>query len=656
MSTTFGSSENSYQCILGYLQQNTHEQSTTHTIEHSATTASTQPSSFSNYTLSEYALQEHALKLLAHHDAYANMQGTVTFPPEAWESLSLLHGTHNILSAIDRTQTVLGRIFLAKLLTNPINDPSQILKRQALIKALIAHPELVQAIKHNLQVLSAEQNGLISLTDNAHPLYDKGLSFYHHQWIVRHLSKTRLWENIAKLIGDIWFIAGPILYSSVIGKLLLKRLSHTRTELREKALGTKTPNHATVWQRTKSKVFNEYLIDPTIALIILYSIPHIMNVVRWIKHRSEAHRYMRNNMALLKTFFEKVQLLKELAAYFPELIQLSDEVDTGVVTTNPTLSQLKTLLKSPAFSHTSQVSYFHPYAGDVIAALPLLTKCHQELYKGVALIGALDAYCALATLYQEHTATDDTPFCFARFIKHPTPYLSVQDFWHPSLQKETVVHNSITLGGAQYPQNIILTGIYESGKSTILKSIALNVLCAQTIGICPARDFVCTPFSCINVYANITDDLANNRSLFKTELYRSLQLLKHIQKLPPHQFSFSTINKAFTGTEAGAGEAASYAVTRYLAKLENSISLNTTNFLSLTELAEKNPENIKNYYLPAKFNGSVEYSYALTPGRQELQQTCSIFKEEQFPVNMIQEMEHLLQNPGEYLPPILGGT
>ena len=39
-------------------------------------------------------------------------------------------------------------------------------------------------------------------------------------------------------------------------------------------------------------------------------------------------------------------------------------------------------------------------------------------------------------------------------------------------------------------------------------------------------------FCCTNIYASIKDDLASDRSLFKTELYRALQLLNHIQNLP----------------------------------------------------------------------------------------------------------------------------
>ena len=120
--------------------------------------------------------------------------------------------------------------------------------------------------------------------------------------------------------------------------------------------------------------------------------------------------------------------------------------------------------------------------------------------------------------------------------------------------------NSMTLGGTAKPQNAIITGLFESGKSTLLQTITLNILLAQTVGICSAQDMVITPFASINMYANIKDDIASGRSLFKTELYRAVQLLNYIKQLPAGAFSYTAADSTFTGTEAGAGQAAAYAL------------------------------------------------------------------------------------------------
>jgi DNA mismatch repair ATPase MutS len=250
----------------------------------------------------------------------------------------------------------------------------------------------------------------------------------------------------------------------------------------------------------------------------------------------------------------------------------------------------------------------------------------------------MDNYSSLAEWYTALHTSSSNPLCFAQLNTAPRPFVHITDFWHV-LARNNPHLNSIKLGSGS-PQNAIITGVFESGKSTVLQAVALNIVCAQSIGICLAKEMHATPYASINIYANIKDDLASGRSLFRTELYRAQQLLDQIKRMPAGYFSFTIADATFTGTEAGAGQAAAYAVARFLGNMPQSVALHATNFVSLSILGMQNPTTFANYNLPTKLTGDAKQSsYALTQGFVDPAHATAIFREEKLPTAMIAEME-----------------
>jgi|GEM_PF-3184607 len=364
----------------------------------------------------------------------------------------------------------------------------------------------------------------------------------------------------------------------------------------------------------------------------------IPGIIGWIKKRSKAMSYFYDQLKPLKDFFLATAGLKKIFSQVPALKHLKDEIDAALYISDPKIVKLRNLLMGPAFKKGPR-GYLA--RGDLIVAIDLLKECREKILKGIGLLGALDAYSSLAIWMSEHYNHAEKPLCFVHLIEGSTiPILDLKDFWHP-LSPGAPTLNSINLGRDQ-PNNAIITGIFESGKSTTLQSIALNVVCAQSLGIGLSRACSITPFASINIYANIKDDIANNRSLFKSEVYRASQLMDQIKKMGAGEFSFTIADATFTGTEAGAGQAAAYAIARYLGKLPNSIAIHATNFLSLAILSRQEPRNFASYILPTTFDGKAVQSYTLTPGALDPRLSTTIFKEEQLPTAMIEEMDKQL--------------
>src|SRR6185295_14489838 len=87
-------------------------------------------------------------------------------------------------------------------------------------------------------------------------------------------------------------------------------------------------------------------------------------------------------------------------------------------------------------------------------------------------IGEVEALAAMATYAFEHPA-DPFPE-----LAGPEPVFSAVALGHPLLPDERSVRNDIRLGGAGQPRVVIVSGSNMSGKSTLLRSVGLNVVLA----------------------------------------------------------------------------------------------------------------------------------------------------------------------------------
>jgi len=160
---------------------------------------------------------------------------------------------------------------------------------------------------------------------------------------------------------------------------------------------------------------------------------------------------------------------------------------------------------------------------------------------------------------------------------------------------------------------MVITGPNAGGKSTFIKSITINVLLSQTLGITAASEFRITPFSLINTYLNIPD-VKGKESLFEAEMHRAREHLLKLADLPKDQYSFLIMDEIFSSTNPEEGISGGYAICEMLGKYANSISIITTHFTKLTDLEKTS--NFSCYKIPINRdnNGDIEYTYKLEPG------------------------------------------
>lgn len=186
-----------------------------------------------------------------------------------------------------------------------------------------------------------------------------------------------------------------------------------------------------------------------------------------------------------------------------------------------------------------------------------------------------------------------------------------RDLGHLLIPEDKRICNDIDMDGKG--KIWILTGPNMSGKSTLLKTVGVNMVlglvgapvCAETCVISP-----------VNLYTNlkVSDSLDKNLSLFYAELQRLKMVVDGVTK---HETVFFLLDEMLKGTNALDRQAGALALLRQLCKSESN-GFVATHDLELTKLEKEFPEKIKNYH----FDGYVEenklfFDFKLKSGKCE---------------------------------------
>lgn len=183
--------------------------------------------------------------------------------------------------------------------------------------------------------------------------------------------------------------------------------------------------------------------------------------------------------------------------------------------------------------------------------------------------------------------------------------LKTQQLAHPLLDENVRIGNDFEINEAG--KFVILTGANMAGKSTFLRSIAVNfVLAMNGLRVC-ADSFEFSPISLISSMRT-TDSLGKNESYFYTELKRLQYILK---KLESDGQVFIILDEILKGTNSKDKAEGSKLYLEKLLKLK-ATGIVATHDLSLCELEEKHPEHIANYSFDIEVQGSeVHFDYLL---------------------------------------------
>lgn len=191
-------------------------------------------------------------------------------------------------------------------------------------------------------------------------------------------------------------------------------------------------------------------------------------------------------------------------------------------------------------------------------------------------------------------------YCLPVFVENGKG-LSLEAGYHPLLSRP--VKNGINA-----ERGVLLTGSNASGKSTFLKTVAINTVFAQTIHTCTADSFQSAFYQVYSSMA-LKDDLGSGESYYIVEI-KALKRILDAAKEGGKVLCF--VDEVLRGTNTVERIAASTQILKSL-RGSNILCFAATHDIELTRLLE---EEYDNYHFSEEVrDGDVMFDYKLQEGR-----------------------------------------
>lgn len=258
-----------------------------------------------------------------------------------------------------------------------------------------------------------------------------------------------------------------------------------------------------------------------------------------------------------------------------------------------------------------------------------------RLKKVAAALARLDVLAALAEVAALNR------YCRPRVVAEPV--LKLTQSRHPVIERTlapgSFVPNDIALD--EESQVLIVTGPNMSGKSTILRQVALTVLLAQMGSFVPAAAATVGLTDRIFTRVGAVDDIGRGQSTFLVEMHETARILH--QATPR---SLVILDEIGRGTSTFDGLALAWAVAENLHDLEG-VGVKTlfaTHYQELTALSRLKPR-VRNFQvLVAESSGQIVFLHRLAPGAASQSYGIQVAQLAGVPAQVIARAQEVLEN------------
>lgn len=254
-----------------------------------------------------------------------------------------------------------------------------------------------------------------------------------------------------------------------------------------------------------------------------------------------------------------------------------------------------------------------------------ISKEKENIDKLFQFIGEIDSAISVASL-----KSDKLENCEPKFTTEKHIY--TKEIIHPLI--ENCIANDINLS----EKSLLLTGSNMSGKTTFIRTIAINSILAQTLNVCFAKEYS-APFMKVYSSIRITDDLLEDTSYYLKEVLTIKELIEASNDKNPCLF---VLDEIFKGTNTIERISGGKAILSFLNK-NNHIVLVSTHDIELTDLLVK--ENYELFH----FSELIEkeeliFDHKLKEGKLKTRNAIKILELYKYPTEIITDARKTVLN------------
>jgi DNA mismatch repair ATPase MutS len=373
------------------------------------------------------------------------------------------------------------------------------------------------------------------------------------------------------------------------------------------------------------------LVSPLYPKLLLWlMIPLSINVFIHYKNRSEAKRFSKS--------FPQLNILIRICKKL-----LSKEMPFENTTVKKSIRSLKTiqqkssLLSFDESTFKDELTQVFLYVFELLKAFFLVEffafhSAMKETAKGRAdivslfeYVGRIDMALSVASLRAGNLKTCEPVFLPA------AKKLSSAKLYHPLITE--CVTNDISVQS----KSILITGSNMSGKTTFLRTLALNSILAQTICTCFAEAYA-TPILKLHSSVRIDDNLLDGKSYYFEEVTVMATLIDQVQQGGQSIF---ILDEVFKGTNTVERIASAKAILSFLNKHDNIVFVSTHD----VELATLLTNEFELYHFAETMgNGVCHFDHKLKTGPLRTSNAIKILAMYNYPPEIIEEAQSISKN------------
>jgi hypothetical protein len=335
------------------------------------------------------------------------------------------------------------------------------------------------------------------------------------------------------------------------------------------------------------------LIETGVAAIWRHEIHHVLHAIETPER----------DLGLLSALLARIE--REPFSS-PRLNGLRDTLLAGGVAPSRRIARLRSLVSWADSTHNllfGPIAHVLLVKPQVAVAIDRWQRANgRAIGDWLRVVGDVEALSALATYAFERPA-DPFPE-----IVDAGPLFEAEAVAHPLIPDAVSVPNDVRLGSS-HPHALVVSGSNMSGKSTLLRTVGVNVVLSLAGAPVRAAQLRVSPLV-LGATLRIEDSLQEGHSRFYNEILRLHHIVQDARGPVPLLF---LLDEILHGTNSHDRRIGAAAVVRGLVEL-GAIGLVTTHDLALTELPSRLPGAINMHFEDRLENGRMVFDYRIRNG------------------------------------------